>query len=45
MERIKYCQIIQYILSNYSANDLDNNTEIQLLFDTDSHHYQVLNIG
>lgn len=45
MERIKYSQIIQDILSNHSANDLDNNTEIQLLFDTERHHYQVLNIG
>lgn len=45
MERIKYSQIIQDILRNHSANDLDNNTEIQLLFDTERHHYQVLNIG
>ncbi|MBD2251041.1 XisI protein [Nostoc parmelioides] len=45
MERIKYSQIIQDVLSNHSANDLDKNTEIQLLFDTERHHYQVLNIG
>lgn len=31
-------------LSNHSANDLANGTEIQLLFDTERHHYQVLNI-
>ncbi|WP_414752424.1 XisI protein [Anabaena sp. CCY 9910] len=45
MERIEYSQIIQDVLSNHSTNDLDNNTEIQLLFDTERHHYQVLNIG
>ncbi|QLE57717.1 XisI protein [Nostoc sp. TCL26-01] len=45
MERINYSKIIQDVLSNHSANDLNNFTEIQLLFDTERHHYQVLNIG
>jgi hypothetical protein len=45
MERINYSQIIQNILSNHSINDIANGTEIQLLFDTERHHYQVLNIG
>jgi hypothetical protein len=45
MERINYSQIIQDILSNHSINDIANGTEIQLLFDTQRHHYQVLNIG
>lgn len=45
MEEINYSQIIQDILSNHSANDVANGTEIQLLFDTERHHYQVLNIG
>ncbi|MEH2073973.1 MAG: XisI protein [Nostoc sp.] len=45
MEGINYSQIIQDILSNHSANDVANGTEIQLLFDAERHHYQVLNIG
>jgi hypothetical protein len=45
MERINYSQIIQDILSKHSTNDTANGTEIQLLFDTQRHHYQVLNIG
>jgi hypothetical protein len=45
MERINYSQIIQDILSNHSTNDTANGTEIQLLFDTQRHYYQVLNIG
>ncbi|ACK71044.1 XisI protein [Gloeothece citriformis PCC 7424] len=45
MEGINYCQLIQNILANHSANDFTNETEIQLLFDTERHHYQVLNIG
>ena len=45
MEGINYSQIIQEILSNHSANDVANGTEVQLLFDTKRHHYQVLNIG
>ncbi|MEH2159603.1 MAG: XisI protein [Nostoc sp.] len=45
MEGINYSQIIQYILSNHSTNDIANGTEIQLLFDAERHHYEVLNIG
>ncbi len=45
MERINYSDIIQQILHNHSANDLAKGTEIQLLFDTIRHHYQVLHIG
>ena len=45
MERINYSQIIQDILSNHSRNYTANGTEIQLLFDTQRHHCQVLNIG
>ena len=36
---------MQEILSNHSRNDIVNGTQIQLLFDTLRHHYQVLNIG
>ncbi|MEH2393973.1 MAG: XisI protein [Nostoc sp.] len=45
MEGINYSQIIQDILNNHSANDVANGTEVQLLFDVERHHYQVLNIG
>ena len=45
MERIDYAQLIQDILSQHSANDVKSGTEIQLLFDQERHHYQVLNIG
>ena len=45
MERINYSQIIQEILTQHSVNDSTNDTEIQLLFDKERHHYQVLNIG
>ena len=44
-EPINYDQLIQDILTQHSANDVKNGTEIQLLFDTERHHYQVLNIG
>ncbi|GGA35298.1 hypothetical protein CYANOKiyG1_52880 [Okeania sp. KiyG1] len=45
MERINYSQLIQKIITEHSVNDGKNNTEIQLIFDTKRHHYQVLNIG
>ncbi|HLO87074.1 MAG TPA: XisI protein [Nostocaceae cyanobacterium] len=45
MERINYPQIIKDILKKHSINDVDNGTETQLLFDTENHHFQVLNIG
>ncbi len=45
MERVDYPKIITQILTDHSANDLAHGTEIQLLFDRERHHYQVLNIG
>jgi XisI protein len=45
MERINYAQLIQDILTQHSVNDGQNDTEIQLIFDQEHHHYQVLNIG
>lgn len=45
MEKINYPQIIQNILKQHSGNDFANGSEVQLLFDTERHHYQVLNIG
>jgi hypothetical protein len=45
MERIDYPELIRDILTQHLANDINNGTETQLIFDTERHHYQVLNIG
>lgn len=45
MERVNYSEIIQEILKRHSYNDLDNGTEVQLIFDTVNHHYQVMHLG
>ncbi len=45
MERIDYPQLIQEILTKHSVNNLKSETQIQLIFDKENHHYQVLNIG
>ncbi|MCW6053244.1 XisI protein [Lyngbya sp. CCAP 1446/10] len=45
MERINYGELVQTILSQHSGNDLDTETEVQLVFDTKREHYQVLHLG
>lgn len=45
MERINYGELVQTILSQHSGNDLDTETEVQLVFDTEREHYQVLHLG
>ncbi|MBP0029711.1 XisI protein [Roseofilum sp. Guam] len=45
MERINYSDLIQEILSRHQPNNGNNSTEIQLLFDVQRHHYQVVHIG
>ena len=45
MEGINYSQIIQEILNKNLVNNVANGTEVQLLFDAESHYYQLLNIG
>ncbi|PSF38415.1 XisI protein [Aphanothece hegewaldii CCALA 016] len=45
MERVNYSEIIQEILKRHSYNDLDNGTEVQLIFDKENHHYQVIHLG
>jgi hypothetical protein len=45
MERINYSETIQNIFSYHSVNDIANGTGVKLLFHTQHHHYQVLNIG
>jgi len=45
MERINYQELVQTILTKHSGNDLDKDTEVQLIFDTKPEHYQVINLG
>ncbi|MEA5534879.1 XisI protein [Crocosphaera sp. XPORK-15E] len=45
MGRIDYAKLIEDILIQHSENDNKNSTEIQIIFDRERHHYQVLNIG
>jgi hypothetical protein len=45
MERIEYRELIQKILTQHSRNDLDTETEVQLLFDTERDHYHVVHLG
>ncbi|MGL4374866.1 MAG: element excision factor XisI family protein [Microcoleaceae cyanobacterium] len=45
MERINYRKLVQLILTRHSGNDLDTETEVQLLFDTERDHYQVVYLG
>ncbi len=45
MERINYRKLVQIILTRHSGNDLDTETEVQLLFDTERDHYQVVYLG
>ncbi|MEM1167829.1 MAG: XisI protein [Cyanobacteria bacterium P01_H01_bin.35] len=45
MERINYQELVQIILTKHSGNDLDKDTEVQLIFDKKREHYQVINLG
>lgn len=45
MERIDYPEIIEKILNRHTGNDLEEQTEIQVVIDRERHHYQILNIG
>ncbi len=45
MERINYKELVETILSHHSGNDLDSDTEVQLLFDREREHYQVVHLG
>ncbi len=45
MERVDYPKIVQEILGHHTSNDLETQTEVQLLFDPKRHHYQVLHLG
>ncbi|MEH2359968.1 XisI protein [Nostoc sp.] len=42
----KYQQIIQQLLQEYAAiSSQDSEVETQLIFDTERHHYQLINVG
>ena len=45
MERINYPDVIEKVLKRHTGNDLEQNTEVQVLIDREYHHYQVLHLG
>lgn len=45
MERINYQELIPTLLTKHSGNDLDPDTEVQLIFDTKREHYQLIHFG
>ncbi|MDZ8104448.1 MAG: XisI protein [Nostoc sp. DedQUE12a] len=45
MERINYRELVQTILKRHSIHHSNDDTEIQLIFDTDRDHYQVIHLG
>lgn len=45
MERMNYSELVQEILKGHAANDLNEQTEVQLIFDTQRDHYQVVHLG
>jgi hypothetical protein len=45
MEKLNYRELIQTILKAHSDNHLDNDTEVQLIFDTERDRYQVIHLG
>ncbi|WP_414518537.1 element excision factor XisI family protein [Nostoc sp. PCC 9305] len=45
MKRINYRELVQTILKRHSIHHSNNDTEVQLIFDTERDHYQVLHLG
>ncbi|MBW4675771.1 MAG: XisI protein [Desmonostoc geniculatum HA4340-LM1] len=45
MEGINYRELVQRILKGHSIHHSNDDTEIQLIFDTDRDHYQVIHLG
>jgi hypothetical protein len=45
MEKLNYRELIQIILKAHLDNHLDNDTEVQLIFDIERDHYQVIHLG
>ena len=45
MARINYSKIVEKILEHHTGNDLEEETEVQLLIDRERNHYQILHLG
>lgn len=48
MEKLNYRELVQTILKCHSDNHLDNDTndtEVQILFDMERDHYQLVHVG
>jgi len=45
MERVDYGKIIEETLANHTGNDLEEETEVQLIIDQEGNHYQILHLG
>lgn len=45
MEGINYRELVQSILKSHSIHHSNDDTEIQLIFDTTHDHYQMLHLG
>ncbi len=45
MEELNYRQLVIKILESHGDNNGGNDTEVQLLFDMERDHYQVLHLG
>lgn len=45
MENLNYPEIVQKILEGHSENHLNNDTEVQVIFDTARDRYQVVHLG
>jgi hypothetical protein len=45
MERMSYAELVQTVLSNHSENHAEDETEVQLIFDTKRDRYLVIHLG
>jgi hypothetical protein len=45
MERVNYPDLVQSILERHSVHHSDDDTEVELIFDTKRDRYQVIHLG
>jgi hypothetical protein len=45
MERVNYPDLVQEILKGHLGNDLEDETEVQLICDTERNHFMVMHLG
>jgi hypothetical protein len=45
MEGINYRELIQTVIKSHADYNSDSDTELQLIFDTERDHYQLLHLG